>query len=339
MTVGGSIEEELPVLGSRRLASFVSAMAVIAAVAFFATSPFVPSCSGAEPPARTANGPAFNARRAFGYLEKICRIGPRPSGSRGMTEQQTLLTEHFGRLGAQVSFQPFDGADPITGEPVRMSNLIVSWHPKSTERVLIACHYDTRPFPDNDRRDPRGVFVGANDGASGAALLMEMGNHMVGLPVSRGVDFVFFDGEELVVRNQGPYFLGSTYFAREYRDHPPNYRYAAGVLVDMIGDRDLNIFMEKNSLRLAPAVTRSLFRTASSLGIREFHASTRHEINDDHIPLNEIARIPTCDLIDFDYPYWHTTLDTANRCSGESLQKVGRVLLRWVCEPPEKQGS
>lgn len=168
---------------------------------------------------------------------------------------------------------------------------------------------------------------------------MEMGNLMPGLPVTRGVDFIFFDGEELVVRNQGPYFLGSTYFAKEYRDHPPAYRYVAGVLVDMVGDRDLSLFIEKNSLRLAPGVTRSIWRTANSLGVREFHASTRHEINDDHIPLNEIARIPTCDIIDFDYPYWHTTLDLPNHCSGESLSKVGRVLLRWVCEPPAKQGT
>jgi glutaminyl-peptide cyclotransferase len=256
-----------------------------------------------------------------------------------MTEQQTLLAEHFGRLGAQVTFQAFDGANPITGEPVRMANLVVSWQPKAAQRVLIACHYDTRPYPDNDRRDPRGVFVGANDGASGAALLMEMANYMPGLPVTRGVDFVLFDAEEMVVRTQGRYFLGSTYFSREYRDHPPAYKYEAGVLVDMIGDRDLNIFVEKNSLRLAPGVTRSVWRTAGRLGVREFHSTSRHDINDDHLPLNEIAGIPTCDVIDFDYPYWHTTLDVPSRCSGESLAKVGQVLLRWLCEPPAKQNS
>jgi glutaminyl-peptide cyclotransferase len=325
------------VAGMRR-SVFLRVMACGATVACATILLSVPLCVAAEPNRAVLNGPAFNAARAFGYLQKICRFGPRPSGSRGMTEQQTLLAEHFGRLGAQVAFQPFDGADPITGAPVRMSNLIVSWHPKATERVLLACHYDTRPFPDNDRRDPRGVFVGANDGASGPALLMEMGNHMPGLPVTRGVDFVFFDGEELVVRSAGRYFLGSTYFAREYHDHPPAYKYAAGVLVDMVGDRDLNLFVEKNSLRLAPGVTRSVWRTAGDLGIREFHGTARHDISDDHLPLNEIAQIPTCDIIDFDFPYWHTTLDVPHHCSGESLQKVGRVLLRWVCEPPAAQG-
>lgn len=288
--------------------------------------------------ARAADGPALDAKEAFGYLEKICRIGPRPSGSRGMTEQQTLLAEHFSRLGARIAFQSFDAADPISGEPVRMANLIVSWHPEKTERVLLACHYDTRPYPDRDRRNPRGIFLGANDGASGVALLMELGNHMAGLPVSRGVDFVFFDGEEFVLNDRGKYFLGSGYFATEYRDHPPAHKYAAGVLVDMIGDRDLDIFMEKTSLRLAPSVTRSVWAAAKSVGVREFHSSARYEINDDHLPLNEIARIPTCDVIDFDYPYWHTASDVPNRCSGASLVKVGRVLMHWLTESPSEQG-
>jgi glutaminyl-peptide cyclotransferase len=291
---------------------------------------------GCTQPAPAAT-PTLDAAQAFGYLQKICRIGARPSGSHGMSEQQTLLTEHFSRLGAQVGYQSFDAADPLSGKPVRMSNLIVTWHPKMTDRVLLCCHYDTRPFPDRDRRNPRGVFVGANDGASGAALLMELGNHMQDLHVTRGVDFVFFDGEELVVQNQGKYFLGSTFFAQQYRDSPPPYRYAAGVLVDMVGDRDLDLFEEKTSLRLAPGVTRSVWAAAKSLKIREFHAKPRHEITDDHLPLNEIARIPTCDVIDFDYPYWHTSQDLPNRCSGESLVKVGRVLIRWLTLPAEQQ--
>ena len=296
-------------------------------------------CVAAAIPTRFASAapPTLDAARAFGYLQKICRLGPRRSGSRGMSEQQTLLAEHFSKLGAQVGYQSFDAADPLSGEPVRMSNLIVTWHPKAIDRVLIACHYDTRPYPENDRRNPRGLFVGANDGASGVALLMELGNLMPGLRTSRGVDFVFFDGEELVVQSRGKYFLGSTYFARQYHDAPPAYKYSAGVLVDMVGDRELDLFPEKTSLRLAPGVTRSIWATAKSLNVREFHPTPRHEISDDHVPLNEIAGIPTSDVIDFDYPYWHTTLDVPNRCSGESLVKVGRVLLRWLTLPPDQQ--
>ena len=300
------------------------------------TCALVAACVSCARPV-VAAPPTLDAARAHGYLQKICRLGPRPSGSRGMSEQQTLIAEHFTRLGAQVGFQSFDAADPLSGKPVRMSNLIVTWHPKMPDRVFICCHYDTRPFPDRDRRNPRGVFVGANDGASGVALLMELGNHMHDLTVSRGVDFIFFDGEELVYQDQGKYFLGSTYFAQQYRDSPPPYQYAAGVLVDMVGDKDLDLFPEKTSVRLAPGVTQSIWAVAKSLKIKEFHQTPRHEISDDHIPLNEIARIPTCDVIDFDYPYWHTAMDVPSRCSGESLVKVGKVLLRWLTLPPGKQ--
>jgi hypothetical protein len=239
-------------------------------------------------------------------------------------------------LGARVSYQPFDAADPLSGQPVRMSNLIVSWRPQAERRVLIGCHYDTRPFPDRDRSNPRGIFLGANDGASGVALLMELGHQMRTLGGTLGVDFVLFDGEELVVDNAGTYFLGSNYFARDYREHPPVFQYVAGVVVDMVGDRSLNIFKEKNSVRFAPDVTRSVWESARRLGIREFVSAERHEISDDHIPLNEVARIPTCDIIDFDYPYWHTTRDVPDRCSGESLVKVGRVLLDWVAHFPRE---
>ncbi len=318
--------------GMRRMTAIASTAAILAAAVGLAAAWAGPGTPSA------GKLPVPSAARAYGYLQKICRIGPRYSGSRGMTEQQALLAEHFVRLGARVAYQSFDAADPLTGEPVRMSNLIVTWDPKSTERVLIGCHYDTRPFPDRDRNTPRGIFVGANDGASGVALLMELGHLMARLPVSRGVDFVFFDGEELVVDDRGKYFLGSTHFATEYRDHPPAYRYAAGVLIDMIGDRDLDVFQEKSSLRLAPGVTHGVWAAAKAAGVREFHRSERHEVNDDHLPLNEIARIPTCDVIDFDYPYWHTSLDRPDRCSGESLAKVGRVLIRWLSLPAAQQG-
>lgn len=287
-------------------------------------------------------GADLDAKRAKGYLDKICRIGTRVSGSRGMSRQQKLIVDHFTKLGAKVQYQSFDAPHPISGRPVRMNNLLISWHPESKERVLLACHYDTRPYPDRDRRRPRGVFLGANDGASGVALFMEMAHHMKSLSPKYGVDFIFFDGEELIypqqqgfqVINRGDYFLGSTYFAKEYVEHPPEYRYVCGVLVDMIGDKDLNLYYEKNSLRYAEEVTKSLWSTARRLKVREFIAQEKHEVRDDHLALNEIAKIPTCDIIDFDYPYWHTTRDTPSRCSGESLTKVGRVLLEWLHEVP-----
>ncbi len=274
--------------------------------------------------------PDVDAQRSFRYLVQICKIGRRFSGSQGMATQQNVIAQHFAKFGAQIRYQAFDAPHPQTGMPVRMMNIIVSWHPESKERVLFACHYDTRPFPDRDRFNPRGVFVGANDGASGVALFMEMAHHMRDLDPKYGVDFVFFDGEELVYSKNDKYFLGSEYFAKQYRDKPPAHRYIYGVLVDMIADRRLNLFFEKNSMKYAPQLTRSIWNTARDLRIREFTRKTKHEINDDHIPLNQIAKIPTCDLIDFDYRYWHTTKDVPSACSGSSIKKVARVLLRWL---------
>ncbi len=282
---------------------------------------------------------ALDATRAFGYLQEVCRIGRRPSGSPGMTAQQKLLTDHFTNLGAAVQFQAFDIAHPVTGVPVRMNNMIVAWQPQSRRRVLLACHYDTRPFPDRDPRNPQGIFIGANDGASGVALLMELGHHMPGVKLDFGVDFVFFDGEEFIFGPRDKYFLGSEFFATEYKNRPPEHRYAYGIVVDMIGDRSLNLFQEKNSVHYAPELTAHIWKTAQALKVREFIPRVKHEIQDDHLPLNDIARIPSCDIIDFDYPAWHTTADIPAQCSGESLGKVGRVLRHALADlelPAEK---
>jgi hypothetical protein len=275
----------------------------------------------------------LDARRAYGYLEKVCKIGPRPSGSQGMQKQQQLIADHFTQLGAKVKYQPFDAVHPVRGTPVRMKNIIVSWHPEAKRRILLVCHYDTRPYPDRDRRNPRGKFVGANDGGSGVALFMEMAHHMKKLKGPYGVDFLLVDGEEFVFRERDEYFLGSTYFAEQYKQKPPEYRYVAGVVVDMVADKRLALFFEENSMTMAPQVTRAVWATARRMGVREFVPRVRHEVRDDHLPLNQIARIPTCDIIDFDYPYWHTTRDTPAACSGSSLATVGRVLLSWLESP------
>ncbi|HUG89282.1 MAG TPA: M28 family peptidase [Planctomycetaceae bacterium] len=293
---------------------------------------------------RPALAGPLDARRAYGYLVDVCRVGPRPSGSRGMEQQQKLIVEHFEKHGGTVQFQTFDAAHPLDGSPVRMSNIIVSWHPDAKERVLLACHYDTRPFPDEDRFNPRGVFLGANDGASGVALFMELAHHLPRLKPTYGVDFVLFDGEELVFGREGEYFLGSKHFALEYLGNSPAHRYVYGVLVDMIGDRSLNIYKELNSLKYAPDLVDSVWATARRLGVREFIDRRRHEVQDDHLPLNQIARIPTIDIIDFDYgppenPYWHTTQDVPQKCSGESLAKVGHVLLTWLESVPRPRGG
>lgn len=298
------------------------------------------NATGDESPNAAKPGINLDERRAFGYLEDICKLGPRPSASEGMTKQQELLADHFTKLGAQVGLQQFNTAHPKTGVPVRMTNLIVSWHPQAKERVLLCCHYDTRPFPDRDPYRPKGTFLGANDGGSGVALFMEMGHSLSAIQPTFGVDMIFFDGEEFIFqRDGGKFFLGSEHFAQQYRDRPPPHRYVCGVLVDMIGDKKLTIPIEPLSQKFAPKVTASIWQTARALGVKEFLSKSHpHEINDDHVPLNEIAKIPTADLIDFDYPHWHTTNDKPSQCSGASLVKVGRVLLEWLQHVPADVG-
>jgi hypothetical protein len=286
--------------------------------------------------------PPCNAERALAYLEQLCAIGPRKSGSDGMRRQQEELTRFFSDRGLTVELQRFNGHDPESGTPVELANLIARWRPEREERILIAAHYDTRPYPDQDPRQPRGKFVGANDGASGVAVLMELAHHLDQLPGSFGVDLICFDGEELVYDgSRDPYFLGSTHFANAYVQQPPPYRYRNGILLDMVGDRSQEIFYERYSLQYARELTLSLWKTAERIGAQSFEPRARHYVRDDHLPLNQIARIPTCDVIDFDYPrpgsgpkHWHTTSDTPDKCSGESLATVGSVVFHWLTAQP-----
>ena len=281
--------------------------------------------------------------RAYGYLKQICALGPRPAGSAANDRQRALVADHFKGAGGVVREQPFDGVDPMDGRPVKMANLIGSWFPERAERILLAAHYDTRPFPDRDP-DPakrRAPFLGANDGASGVAVLMELANHLAESPTPCGVDLVLLDGEELVYEGAGAddmefYFLGSKQFGRAYaaerRSGRAKFRYVAGILLDMVGDRDLVIDQEINSLRLQRKLVQEVWTVAARLKERPFRARVGPEVHDDHLALND-AGIPTIDLIDFDYRFWHTAADRPEACSAASLASVGRVVSAWLNLP------
>jgi hypothetical protein len=256
-----------------------------------------------------------------------------------MQRQQQMLIDFFTAQGAAVTMQTFEIRHPEDGSPVPMANLIASWYPERPKRYLLCAHYDTRPYPDSDPKNKRGRFVGANDGASGTAGLMELSHQMNDLPDDVGVDMVLFDGEEFIwQQGRDEYFLGSKFFAEKYRASPPAVPYRAGILLDMIGDRELKIYYERNSLHYARDLVKSVWKTADELGVRAFVPRVRHQIDDDHIPLNQIASIPTIDLIDFDYPrpgigapqYWHTEQDIPANCSGESIAAVVWVVHQWL---------
>jgi len=255
-----------------------------------------------------------------------------------MLKQQELVTQHFEQLGGQVRLQKFQARNPLGGEKLPLANVIVEWHPERQQRILLCAHYDTRPLPDRDP-DPEqrraGVFIGANDGASGVAVLMELAHLMPQLEGQIGVDFALFDGEELVyVDGRDPYFLGSTWFAQQYVRQPPEHRYRWGVLLDMVGDKNLQIYQEQHSIawRDTRPLVKEIWATAARLGVKEFIPRAGYKILDDHLPLRNIGKIPTCDIIDApqDYPAWHTTMDTPQRCSPASLAKVGWVVYEWL---------
>jgi glutaminyl-peptide cyclotransferase len=284
----------------------------------------------------------IDGERAYRYLKQLCALGPRPAGSAANTRQRALVAKHFKEMGATVREQPFATNDPRSGARVDMVNLIGSWHHERTERVLLGVHYDTRPFPDQDpnparRRMP---FLGANDGASGVALLMEIAHHLKELPTSWGVDLVLFDGEELVYGQDGEYFLGSKAFARAYVEEvdarETKSHYVAGVVLDMIGDKNLQIDQEPYSLDLAPRLVQEVWAVARRLKVPVFRNRVGRAVLDDHLPLNN-AGIPAIDIIDFDYPHWHTAGDLPEQCSAESLDQVGRVVTAWLAQPRSRR--
>jgi glutaminyl-peptide cyclotransferase len=274
---------------------------------------------------------AFDADRAMGYLKSVCAIGPRMSGTAGMTKQQELLKKHFDDLGGKVELQKFTARQLSRNEPVEMANLIVSWYPERQRRIMLCSHYDTRPIADqepNPRRwqDP---FVSANDGGSGVALLMELAHAMKDLKTEVGVDFVFFDGEEYVFDRQDRYFFGSDNFAAQYRKRKAKTEYVAAVLLDMIGGKDPHFPVETNSWFQAAPLVKELWTTAQQVGCPAFEWREGPTVEDDHVALNR-GGIPAIDVIDFSYKHWHRLSDQPENCSGDSLGQVAKVLSVWL---------
>jgi glutaminyl-peptide cyclotransferase len=274
----------------------------------------------------------------MGYLDDVCKIGPRMSGTDGMKKQQDLLESHFTPLADRLTWQRFEATQRSVRNPVALANLVVSWRPDLTRRVLICSHYDSRPHADQEQ-DPRRwrqPFVSANDGGSGVALLMEMAQHMKGMTTKVGVDFVLFDGEEYVFDHDDEYFLGSKQFAREYRKTRAKDRkaslYVGGVLLDMVGGKNARFPVEQNSWFKASPLVKQVWGIADELKCSAFRSTdmSKVPVQDDHVPLNDIGGIQTVDIIDFDYPHWHRITDVPENCSGDSLGQVAKVLAVWM---------
>ena len=287
-----------------------------------------PPASGQALPAMTV--PAFNEARAFEYLTRQTAFGPRHPNSGGHRECLQYLQSTLQQSADEVRLQPFTHAG-YNGQTLKLTNVIASFKPHVKERVLLCAHWDTRPRADQDgnpaRRDE--PILGANDGASGVAVLLEIAALLKQTPPPIGVDLVLFDGEDYGMEgDHANYLLGSRHFARtKAADYLPRF----AILLDMVGDRYLEIPREGYSRRYAPDVVKLVWDKARLLGIAQFVDEDGEDVMDDHLPLNE-SGIRAIDIIDFNYPdptnrYWHTHEDTPDKCSPESLGAVGTVLM------------
>ncbi len=272
--------------------------------------------------ARSEKAPEFTGQAAWRYLKKQCSLGARPPGTAAHDKTIRLIADHLKSRGAEVTLQRFTRGDPYADRSLVFTNVIGSFSPDRKKRVLLGAHFDTRPWADREETDSlRSVpIVGANDGASGVAVLMEIAD-LIGavMPKDIGVDLVFFDGEDYGKEGDlEHYLIGSKYFAANLGGYRPEF----AIILDMIGAADAQIQKEENSLVGAPDITDEIFRRAESLGLGIFVSQRGGAIYDDHIPLL-LAGIPAVDLISFPYAYWHTLGDTPDKCSKKSLREVG----------------
>lgn len=282
--------------------------------------------------------PEFNQNRAFEYLIAQTEFGPRNPGSTGHEQCLQYLTFELQKYADAVNQQSFRHTG-YEGRTYRMTNIIASFNMEATSRVLLGAHWDTRPRaerdPDPDKRNE--PILGANDGGSGVAVLLELARVFHKNPPPIGVDIILFDGEDYGREGDlDQYSIGAKYFAR---NKPSGFRPRFGIVVDMVGDKEARFPREANSERYASWVVDLIWNTARRLNITEFEDRQGSAIYDDHLPLNE-AGIPTAliidsDLIGYDGPdvrrrYWHTTMDTPDQCSPESLGAVGRVLTEII---------
>jgi glutaminyl-peptide cyclotransferase len=266
----------------------------------------------------------FSGEKAFAHVQQLVDFGPRPAGSRGIEKSRDYIEDQLRRSGWQVTRQAF--SDDTPRGKIQFVNLVAQFSAQgkaASPSFLLCSHYDTKMF-DTIR------FVGANDGGSSTGLLLELARVIGQHPDLAGkIELVFFDGEEAFEqfsKKDGLY--GSRYFARQSRSGGTARQFRGGLLFDMVGDRSLGITLPSDS----PAeMARDIFAAAEALKLRNYFSYFDRELIDDHAPLNAIG-IPTLDIIDFDYPPWHTAGDTLDKISAESLQIVGSVAMYYLSE-------
>lgn len=290
----------------------------------------------------------FNADSAMASIVKQCSFGPRVPASEAHVRCGDYLVSQFRSYGLEVKEQTttVKGWDD-KNLPCR--NIIASYAPEREERILFCAHWDCRPWADNDadEKNHRKPVMGANDGASGVAVMVELARLVKEIDPKVGVDFICFDmedygapywGQDKAPQDGSDWCLGSQYWAAH--PHVSNYKAKYGILLDMVGGADATFFYEGFSLRYAPGVVQNVWSTAQMVGAeRYFRAEDGSWATDDHVPLNQIAGIPTADVVPFHKgaensfgPTWHTVNDTPENISVATLKAVGQTMVEVIAK-------
>ncbi len=251
----------------------------------------------------------FDGEQAYKYALDQCAIGPRPVGSEAGWATGDYIISQLKESGWEVETQEFE----YRGVPVR--NIVGKFGRGPV--VILGAHYDTRPVADRDPEHFDEPIIGGNDGASGVAVLLELAAALPTHEVENEVWLAFFDAEDRGRLEGWPWAVGSSYMAERLTVEP---EYV--IVVDMVGDTKQELYYERNS---DIALRERLWGIAAELGYEQFIPQERYRIIDDHLPFAQRG-IPAVDIIDFDYPYWHTIEDTCDKISPESLERVGRVV-------------
>ena len=271
----------------------------------------------------------FNGQTALSYVAKQMSFGPRIPNKPGHQQEADWLLTELRKRADTVIVQAIEHRLK-TGETLHLRNFFARFNPAATERVLYLAHWDTRPMADKSQNlaAQRMPVPGANDGASGVAVLMGVADALKAKPPAIGVDLLFVDGEDYGdFADTNDVLIGSRWFGTH---QPPGYQPLFAVLFDMVGDKDLQIYQEGQSVAFAPEVVQRVWRVAADRGHdRYFIPRAGQTLIDDHVSLQKTG-IHAIDVVDFDYPYWHTTEDTLDKVSAESLQIVGDVAVALV---------
>jgi len=262
----------------------------------------------------------FDGQRALLFVESQMEFGPRIPGSEASRQTAGWIIEQLESKGWEIERQHFSNLGTSLMNIIAKSNGVSGGKP-----ILLGAHYDTRPYADRDPINQEPPVPGANDGASGVAVLIELAHVLDRDRLRQPVWLVFFDAEDSGNIDGWDWIVGSSYFAENLTQD-----LEAVVIVDMVGDRDLQIYIEKNS---DPSLVQEIWNTADQLGYQAFVNTPKYSIIDDHLPFLHKG-IPAVDIIDFDYPSWHTISDTIDKVSANSLEQVGRTLEYWL----ENQG-